>query len=624
MSVQLRCSHCWHLCRRSQVATNQWKPRQLRYWAAATPAALMPSFSSLAVNGGQHHPIFSTECLVVDPDSPELAAIVQAGVQPHQASQDSPGGGTQPLPPLAAAPPAALSDASQPPTLAGQPLPLPRLTNTTALMPTPLSPLHAAAALLLADQVVALPTETVYGLAANALSVAAVARIYTAKQRPADNPLIVHGADMGMLRALYPPGWKLPSSYQAAVQAHWPGPLTILLPRSPQVPDIVTCGQPTMAVRMPSHPVARALIALAGVPLAAPSANSSGRPSPTTAAHVMEDLAGRIPLVLDGGPCSLGLESTVLDALRHPPVVLRPGGVTAEQLRRLPGLQGLLVYSKDLRDAALEQAPTTPGMKYRHYSPTAQVTLLDVSGWPGSLAALRVASAARMQSLLWDMAAKLAVKPPPSQPPGQLPGQLLPAMFSNQPASQPPPASQSRQASPVQVACAAVPGSPDLAPHIPVKQPEPHPCRSGADPAQGQDHEQGQEQDQLMAPQPSLTSPQLCQLASASSPPGLPISSEEGQRPGGSHQAAAVQGQRGVCRLGVLRTSLPAGLPGTLTTWLLSPAAPHPALQNTAAAGTAAAQQQQQVQQQARQQRHQQRHQQRQAQRQWGLWVVAQ
>ncbi|GFH21372.1 L-threonylcarbamoyladenylate synthase [Haematococcus lacustris] len=145
----------------------------------------MPSFPSLAVNGGQHHPIFSTECLVVDPDSPELAAIVQAGVQPHQASQDSPG-----------------------------------------------------AALLLADQVVALPTETVYGLAANALSAAAVARIYTAKQRPADNPLIVHVADMGMLSALYPQGWKLPSSYQAAVQAHWPGPLTILLPRSPQAADI--------------------------------------------------------------------------------------------------------------------------------------------------------------------------------------------------------------------------------------------------------------------------------------------------------------------------------------------------------------------------------------------------
>jgi L-threonylcarbamoyladenylate synthase len=131
--------------------------------------------------------------------------------------------------------------------------------------------------------------------------------------------------------------------YRAAIAAHWPGPLTILLPASPLVPPAVTAGHPTMAVRMPSHPVARAAIAAAGVPLAAPSANSSGRPSPTAASHVLADLSGRLPLVLDGGACGCGVESTVLDGLRLPPAVLRPGGVTAEALAALPGLEALQV-----------------------------------------------------------------------------------------------------------------------------------------------------------------------------------------------------------------------------------------------------------------------------------------
>jgi len=138
-------------------------------------------------------------------------------------------------------------------------------------------------------------------------------------------------------------GSCIPEAYQAAIAQHWPGPLTILLPASPAIPAAVTAGQPTMAVRMPSHPVARALIAATGRPLAAPSANTSGRPSPTSAAHVAQDLAGAIPLVLDGGAAACGLESTVLDALRRPPVVLRPGGVTAEALAALPGLEGLQV-----------------------------------------------------------------------------------------------------------------------------------------------------------------------------------------------------------------------------------------------------------------------------------------
>ncbi|KAG2428242.1 hypothetical protein HYH02_014424 [Chlamydomonas schloesseri] len=238
-----------------------------------------------------------------------------------------------------------------------------------------------AAALLTGGQVVAIPTETVYGLAANALSSEAVGRVYAAKNRPPDNPLIIHVSSLAMLAALYPPGWALPPIYTQLLAERWPGPLTVLLPRSPRVPDAVTCGLPTMAVRMPAHPVALALIAACGFPLAAPSANSSGRPSPTLARHVAADLGGgAIPLILDGGPCSCGVESTVLDGLRSPPAILRPGGVTREELVGYPGLEGLQVYRKDFTDAALEAAPTTPGMKYRHYSPTAPVILLEPSG----------------------------------------------------------------------------------------------------------------------------------------------------------------------------------------------------------------------------------------------------
>ena len=227
------------------------------------------------------------------------------------------------------------------------------------------SAISRAVGLLRSGCVVAIPTETVYGLAANALSATAVAGIFAAKNRPSDNPLIIHVSSLDMLRSLYPPGWTLPPAYGAAVAALWPGPLTILLPRSSLVPDAVTCGLPTMAVRMPSHPVALQLIEACGFPLAAPSANSSGRPSPTLASHVLSDLQGRIPLVLDGGPCTCGVESTVLDALRAPPAILRPGGVTQEQLRALPGLEGLQVYRRDFTDAQLEASPTTPGMKYR-------------------------------------------------------------------------------------------------------------------------------------------------------------------------------------------------------------------------------------------------------------------
>ena len=157
----------------------------------------------------------------------------------------------------------------------------------------------------------------------------------------------------------------------------WPGPLTLLLPKGPNVPDVVTAGQPTVGVRLPAHPVARCLIQLCGFPLAAPSANSSGNPSPTLASHVFQDLRGKIPLIIDGGPSESGIESTVIDVMRNPPVILRPGGVTVEQVREV--IPSVLVYNSKGFAASkeMEDKPSTPGMKYRHYSPKAKVVLFE-------------------------------------------------------------------------------------------------------------------------------------------------------------------------------------------------------------------------------------------------------
>ncbi|KAJ3175839.1 hypothetical protein HDU87_005667 [Geranomyces variabilis] len=263
-----------------------------------------------------------------------------------------------------------------------------------------------AAAILQTDQPVAFPTETVYGLAANALRPEAVARIFQAKGRPSDNPLIVHISSLEMLHRLLPPGVALPAVYTNVIESVWPGPLTILIPRGPAVPLAVTGGHDTVAVRFPSHPVARALIAACGFPLAAPSANTSGRPSPTLAAHVLLDLGTRIPLVLDGGPCSGGVESTVLDGLATPPVVLRPGGITVEMLQTMPGLEHLRVYRRDFTDSAMEAAPTTPGMKYRHYTPEAEVVLFETAG-------ADAASRSRLRAAVDDEARRLATQDPP-------------------------------------------------------------------------------------------------------------------------------------------------------------------------------------------------------------------
>lgn len=228
-----------------------------------------------------------------------------------------------------------------------------------------------AGALLAAGETVAIPTETVYGLAANALSAAAVSRIFEAKGRPQDNPLIVH---IDTLETLFTLCREVPDTALALAKAFWPGPLTIILPKADIVPDAVSGGLDTVAVRMPSHPTARAIIRAAGVPLAAPSANRSGSPSPTTAARVAADMDGRIAAVVEGGDCEVGVESTVITLVTDVPRLLRPGGVTPEQL--LTVLDDIVIDDATLAPLADGQVAASPGMKYKHYAPTAAVTLV--------------------------------------------------------------------------------------------------------------------------------------------------------------------------------------------------------------------------------------------------------
>jgi L-threonylcarbamoyladenylate synthase len=219
---------------------------------------------------------------------------------------------------------------------------------------------------------VAFPTETVYGLGANALDEAAVRRIFEVKRRPADNPLIVHIArdeDLHLLASNVPP------VAERLARVFWPGPLTIVLPRSEVVPDATTGSLPTVAVRMPSHPVARALIEAAEVPVAAPSANLAGRPSPTSAAHVMEDLGGKIEMVVDGGEIVHGVESTVLDLTTSPPTLLRPGPVTLEELRVYLG--EVAVHPVVVGEETEVLLARSPGMKYRHYAPRAELVIVE-------------------------------------------------------------------------------------------------------------------------------------------------------------------------------------------------------------------------------------------------------
>ncbi len=236
-----------------------------------------------------------------------------------------------------------------------------------------------AADMLKAGGLVAIPTETVYGLAANGLDGQAVAHIFAAKGRPTDNPLILHIADMDMLAALVK---DIPPKAKALAEAFWPGPLTMILPKAAVVPDIVSGGLSTVAIRMPNHPVALAIIRQAGVPLAAPSANRSGRPSPTTAGHVLQDLQGRIDAVIDGGACQVGLESTVLSLAEEAPLLYRPGAVTPEMLEAVIG--PVEIAKGALTHVAGDLPSPSPGMRYRHYAPKANVVL--VTGSTGAYA----------------------------------------------------------------------------------------------------------------------------------------------------------------------------------------------------------------------------------------------
>ena len=245
----------------------------------------------------------------------------------------------------------------------------------------------------------AFPTETVYGLGANALSGVAVRRIYEAKRRSPDDPCIVHLADAGELGgvAVLPTGTMLAGRVAALAAAFWPGPLSLILPRGDAVPLVVTAGRESVAVRVPAHPIAMALLRAAAVPIAAPSANLFMHTSPTTAGHVLRDLGGRIELILDGGPTRMGVESTVLDLTGEVPAVLRPGGISLSQLRAVLGL--VVAGARDDRDsgsaAARDAGMPAPGMLATHYAPNAEVILLD-----GPTEAVRAALIERAGALI--------------------------------------------------------------------------------------------------------------------------------------------------------------------------------------------------------------------------------
>jgi len=231
--------------------------------------------------------------------------------------------------------------------------------------------IEEAAALLRSNEVVAFPTETVYGLGANAKSDEAVKKIFKAKGRPSDNPLIIHIASIEMIEEL---AEYVPDKARKLMDAFWPGPLTLIFPKKEGLSQAATPGLDTVAVRMPDHALALALIEAAGLPIAAPSANLSGKPSPTTAQHVEKDLNGRIRCIVDGGETGVGVESTVVDCTADIPVILRPGGVTKEEIERVIGSVS--------EDPALHNAtdiPKSPGMKYTHYAPNAPFVLVDGS-----------------------------------------------------------------------------------------------------------------------------------------------------------------------------------------------------------------------------------------------------
>lgn len=234
--------------------------------------------------------------------------------------------------------------------------------------------LKAAAQILREGGLVAFPTETVYGLGANALDQEAAQKIYGAKGRPSDNPLIAHVAGIEQVEALTS---HMSEAGKRLMEVYWPGPLTLVFPKSDLVPYKTTGGLETVAIRMPSDPIANRLIKLAGVPIAAPSANTSGKPSPTTADHVYQDMNGKIEMIVDGGPVGIGLESTIVDVSGEIPTVLRPGAVTLEMLRETLGQVEMdPAISEPLKEG---DKPKAPGMKYRHYAPQAKLVLVEAA-----------------------------------------------------------------------------------------------------------------------------------------------------------------------------------------------------------------------------------------------------
>ena len=243
----------------------------------------------------------------------------------------------------------------------------------TQVLPVNDKSIALAAELLQKGELVALPTETVYGIAADARNGEAVKKIFGAKGRPQDNPLIVHIYGMEMLKGIVS---EVPDRAYKLAKAFWPGPLTMVMPRGGEVSDVTCAGLDTVGVRMPSHPVVQAVIKASGVAFAAPSANLSGKPSPTNAQDVFTDMDGRLPLILDGGECDVGVESTVVSVVGEKPTLFRPGHITLEDLERALGEE------VEVSKAILEKLPEgavvrSPGMKYKHYAPKADVTLLD-------------------------------------------------------------------------------------------------------------------------------------------------------------------------------------------------------------------------------------------------------
>jgi L-threonylcarbamoyladenylate synthase len=229
-----------------------------------------------------------------------------------------------------------------------------------------------AAELIAAGDIVAFPTETVYGLGGDAMDPQAIKKIFAVKGRPSDNPLIVHICEIGQTGLL---AREIPPMAHRLMEAFWPGPFTVVLKKQLDVPDAVTGGLDTVAVRMPHNMIARDIIKASGVLVAAPSANLSGRPSPTRAEHVWDDLHDLIPLIINGGECSVGVESTVCDVQGEVPILLRPGGITAEMIKKIAG--DVRVHPAVLGELKEESAAASPGMKYKHYAPKAQITIVE-------------------------------------------------------------------------------------------------------------------------------------------------------------------------------------------------------------------------------------------------------